>query len=70
MTSIEQDLEALQLTDREFEAPTFLPRRPIPDLGLKPIEAERFYSPDFMEQEWQHIWTKTSISHLLRIRSS
>jgi len=59
MALIEKDLEALKTTDRIFEAPSFLPRKPIPDLGLEPIAAERFYTQEFMEQEWEHIWTKT-----------
>jgi len=56
---IEKDLEALEKTERDFLAPPFLPRKPIPDLGLERIEGERFYSPEFMEQEWKHVWTKT-----------
>jgi phenylpropionate dioxygenase-like ring-hydroxylating dioxygenase large terminal subunit len=56
---IENDLEALEKTERDFLAPPFLPRKPIPDLGLDPIEGERFFSHEFMEQEWEHIWTKT-----------
>jgi phenylpropionate dioxygenase-like ring-hydroxylating dioxygenase large terminal subunit len=56
---IEKDLEALEKTERDFLAPPFLPRKPIPDLGLERIEGERFYSPEFMEQEWKRVWTKT-----------
>lgn len=46
-------------TLRDFQAKPFLPRRPIPDLGFARVDGARFYSTDFMQQEWQHIWTKT-----------
>ena len=23
-----------------------------------PIDAERYYSPEFMQREWDHMWTK------------
>jgi phenylpropionate dioxygenase-like ring-hydroxylating dioxygenase large terminal subunit len=59
MALIEKDLEAIKAPERDFLAPKFLPRKPIPDLGLERIEAERFFSEEFMEQEWEHIWTKT-----------
>ena len=29
-----------------------------PELGHDIIPAERYFSPEFMAQEWQHIWTK------------
>jgi phenylpropionate dioxygenase-like ring-hydroxylating dioxygenase large terminal subunit len=42
-----------------FKAPPFLPRKPIPNIGLERIDDKRFHSPEFMLQEWEKIWTKT-----------
>jgi phenylpropionate dioxygenase-like ring-hydroxylating dioxygenase large terminal subunit len=43
----------------EFKAPPFIPRRGNADLGLEKIDGERFHSPEFMQAEWDTIWTKT-----------
>jgi phenylpropionate dioxygenase-like ring-hydroxylating dioxygenase large terminal subunit len=43
----------------EVPAKLFLPRRPIPDIGLERIAGERFYSREFMQAEWDKVWTKT-----------
>ena len=60
MAKIEQEFLARENpTQREFAAPPFLPRQPTPDLGLERIGGARFYSPEFMRQEWEHVWTKT-----------
>ena len=32
---------------------------PEPKLGTKPITGDRYYSKEFMEKEWEHLWTKT-----------
>lgn len=40
------------------KTPTFLPRKPFPDLGAGLISAERYYAPEFMRREWTHLWTK------------
>jgi len=32
---------------------------PDPVLGNKPITGERYYSKEFMEREWEQLWTKT-----------
>ena len=32
---------------------------PYVDNGTDRFEAERYYSKEFMEQEWEHLWTKT-----------
>src|SRR5690606_24138583 len=45
--------------DGDFEAPPFLPRKPIPDIGSQRIDGERFHSREFMEREWETIWSKT-----------
>ncbi len=31
---------------------------PEPELGSAPIRGERYWSPAFMAQEWEHVWTK------------
>ena len=60
MAKIEQEILVREHpTVRDFEARPFLPRRPAPDLGLARIDGARFFDPAFMQQEWQHIWTKT-----------
>ena len=43
----------------KFKAPAFIPRIKNADLGLEKLPGERFYSPEFMRAEWEHIWTKT-----------
>lgn len=47
------------LPDAEYQAKPFLPREPIPNIGLERIDGERFYSEEFMRAEWDKIWTKT-----------
>ncbi len=42
-----------------FKAPPFLPRAKTKGLGLERLEGERYLSAEFMQLEWQHIWTKT-----------
>ncbi|MEQ8484197.1 MAG: aromatic ring-hydroxylating dioxygenase subunit alpha [Pseudomonadales bacterium] len=43
----------------EYQAKPFLPRKPIPNIGLERVDGERFYSEAFMAEEWEKIWTKT-----------
>ncbi|MDH3643050.1 MAG: aromatic ring-hydroxylating dioxygenase subunit alpha [Gammaproteobacteria bacterium] len=43
----------------EFKAPPFIPRAKTKGLGLERLDGERYLSGDFMQEEWQHIWTKT-----------
>ena len=43
----------------EFKAPPFLPRAKTKGLGLERLDGERYLSKEFMQAEWQHIWTKT-----------
>ena len=31
---------------------------PEPELGTAPILGERYYSEEFMQKEWDHVWTK------------
>ena len=42
-----------------FKAPPFLPRAKNKDLGLERLDGERYLSREFMQAEWEHIWTKT-----------
>lgn len=32
--------------------------QPLPPLSTGPISGERYWSPEFMQREWDHIWTK------------
>lgn len=62
MAQIEKELlEARKDPDQDlvYQATPFLPRKPIPNIGLERIDGDRFYSRDFMDLEWEHIWTKT-----------
>ena len=60
MAEIEKDiLNREEPTNRNFKAEPFIPRKPIPDLGHEKIDGERFYSREFMQKEWESIWTKT-----------
>ena len=62
MASIEADILSRRSEDvykNEYAAKLFLPRKPIPNIGLERIDGERFYSEEFMRAEWKHIWTKT-----------
>jgi len=60
MAIIEQEfLERTNPRTGEFKAPPFIPRKKAPDLGLERLKGERYYSPEFMQAEWDKIWTKT-----------
>ena len=60
MAKIEQEFLAREHpTERAFQARPFMPRGPAHDLGLARIDGARFYTPEFMQQEWDSIWTKT-----------
>lgn len=61
MAKIEHELiqRGATVPERKFQATPFLPRKPIPNIGLERIDGERFYSKEFMQLEWEKIWTKT-----------
>ncbi|HEY9091509.1 aromatic ring-hydroxylating dioxygenase subunit alpha [Parasphingorhabdus sp.] len=59
MAKIEKEFLEARKPDGDFEAPPFLPRKPIPDIGSQRIDGERFHSREFMEREWETIWSKT-----------
>lgn len=42
-----------------FKAPPFMPRVKSKGLGLERLDGERYISREFMQREWEHIWTKT-----------
>ena len=43
-----------------LDADGFIDERklPEPELGTAPILGERYYSHEFMQKEWDHVWTK------------
>ena len=60
MAQIERDfLDREEPTERDFQAPPFIPRKTNVDLGLDLLDGERYFSPTFMQSEWEKIWTKT-----------
>ena len=59
MAQIEQDFFELIAEERNFQAPPFIPRARNKGLGLDRLDGERYLSHEFMQAEWQHIWTKT-----------
>ena len=46
-------------TTGKFKAPPFLPRAKNKGLGLDRLDGDRYLSKEFMQAEWEHIWTKT-----------
>lgn len=60
MAQIEREfLEREAPTARAFKAPAFIPRKQNLDLGLERLDGDRYYSPEFMQAEWDKVWTKT-----------
>ena len=60
MAQIERDfLDREEPTERNFQAPPFIPRKKNVDLGLDLLDGKRYFSPTFMQAEWEKIWTKT-----------
>ena len=43
-----------------LDADGFLDERKLPEpkIGTAPIDGERYYSKEFMQKEWDHVWTK------------
>jgi len=46
-------------TEGTFRAPPFLPRAKTKGMDLERLGGERYLSQEFMQAEWDHIWTKT-----------
>ena len=42
-----------------FKAPPFIPRRVLKDLGTEKLKGDRYFSREFMQQEWEKVWKKT-----------
>ncbi|MBM4205349.1 MAG: aromatic ring-hydroxylating dioxygenase subunit alpha [Gammaproteobacteria bacterium] len=60
MGKVEQEfLKRSNPRQGQFKAPPFLPRRKSRGLGLERLDGERYLSREFMQAEWQQIWTKT-----------
>lgn len=59
MAKIERDLLAAIDISQATRTPSFVPRKPIPQIGYQRIDGERFHSREFMQREWEHLWTKT-----------
>jgi phenylpropionate dioxygenase-like ring-hydroxylating dioxygenase large terminal subunit len=60
MAKIEQEfLNRPEPRTGNFKAPPFIPRIRNADLGFAKLDGERYFSPEFMQAEWDSIWTKT-----------
>lgn len=59
MSKVEAEFTRSPRTPGKWLAEPFLPRKPIPDIGSARIDGERFHSRDFMQREWDTIWTRT-----------
>ncbi len=60
MAKIEQEfLDRENPRKGDFEARPFMPRVGNVDIGTEPVDGQRFFSPEFMQAEWDTIWTKT-----------
>ena len=60
MADIELDfLNRESAASSSFKAPPFIPRRTCKDLGTEKITGERYFSPTFMQLEWEKVWKKT-----------
>jgi len=59
MAKIEAEFIDAPRREGEWLAEPFLPRKPIPDIGSARIDGERFHSREFMQREWDTIWTRT-----------
>ena len=46
-------------TEPEAPADRLEAKQPSIDNGLDVLDPKRYYDPEFMQQEWDHIWTKT-----------
>ena len=60
MADIEADFLSSDQKDKStFKAPPFVPRRVLKDLGTGKLEGDRYFSHEFMQQEWEKVWKKT-----------
>jgi nitrite reductase/ring-hydroxylating ferredoxin subunit len=47
------------LAEDTRETPAFMRELPVPDLGVAPIRADRYFDPGFFKKEVEHVWGKT-----------
>lgn len=60
MAQIERDFLNRPTPNTEtLKAPPFIPRVTHKDLGLERLDGDRYFSPAFMQAEWEKVWTKT-----------
>ena len=60
MADIEEDfLSRDHKAKTAFKTPPFIPRRVLKDLGTEKIMGDRYFSHEFMQQEWEKVWKKT-----------
>jgi phenylpropionate dioxygenase-like ring-hydroxylating dioxygenase large terminal subunit len=60
MADIEKEFLGRQVDWKgKYKAPPFTPRLKNVDLGTENIAGERYFSPAFMQQEWESVWKKT-----------
>jgi phenylpropionate dioxygenase-like ring-hydroxylating dioxygenase large terminal subunit len=55
---VKRQVDIIRVNPQDWPKGTPAEKAEDPDLGHDLIPAERYYSPEFMEKEWQHIWTK------------
>ena len=55
---VKRKVDIIRVNPKDWPKGTPAEKAEDPYLGHDLIPAERYYSPDFMEKEWQHIWTK------------
>ena len=55
---VKRQVDIIRVNPQDWTKGTPAEKSEDPDLGHDLIPAERYYAPDFMEKEWQHVWTK------------
>ena len=55
---VKRKVDIIRVNPQDWPKGTPAEKAEDPDLGHDLIPAERYYSPAFMEKEWQHLWTK------------
>ncbi len=60
MADIEKEFLRRQVNwQGKYKAPPFSPRLKNVELGTANIAGERYFSPAFMQQEWESVWKET-----------
>ncbi len=55
---VKRQVDIIRVNPQDWPEGTPAEKAEDPDLGNELIPVERYYSPDFMEREWQKIWSK------------